>query len=96
MSLADPVFRPRGRSNRKWKLVVMLATLALVAVACGDGGEDTSADEVTAAQAQAAAAQSEAATAQSEAASAQAEADAAAEALAQAQADLEAAQAAAA
>ena len=89
MSSVDPVVHPRGRSNRKWKFVALLAALSLVAIACGDGGEDTSADEVTAAQAQAAAAQSEAAEAQ-------AEAEAAAEALTQAQADLEAAEAAAA
>ncbi len=95
MSLVDPVVRPRGRSNRKWKLIALLAALSLVAFACGDGGEDTSADEVTAAQAQAAAAQSEAAAAESEAAAAQAEAEAAAAALAQAQADLDAAEAAA-
>jgi len=96
MSLVHPVVHRRRRSNRKWRLVALVAALSLVAFACGDGGEDTSADEVTAAQAQAAAAQSDAAAAQSEAVSAQAEAEAAADALAQAQADLEAAQAAAA
>ncbi len=96
MSSGDPVVHSRGRSRRRRKLFVLLAALSLVATACGDGGEDASAEEVTAAQAQAAAAQSEAAAAQSEAASAQAEAEAAADALAQAQADLEAAAAAAA
>ena len=96
MSLVHPVVHRRRRSSRKWRLVALVAALSLVAFACGDGGEDTSAEEVTAAQAQAAAAQSDAAAAQSEAVSAQAEAEAAADALAQAQADLEAAQAAAA
>ena len=96
MSLGNPVVHPRGRTRRKRKLFTLLAVLSLVAFACGDGGEDASADEVTDAQAQAAAAQSEAVAAQSEAAVAEAEAEAAAEALAQAQADLEAAEAAAA
>ena len=84
------VVRPRGQSRRKWRFLALLATLSLVAFACGDGGE---ADE---AAAEAAAAQAQAATAQAEAATAQAEADAAAAALATAQAELESAQAAAA
>ncbi len=93
MSRRSRVVSAPGQPRRRWRFVVLLAALSLVAFACGDGDDRDAAAEAD--RAQAAAAQAEAQEAQAEAQEAQAEAEAAAAALAQAQAELEAAQTAA-
>jgi len=77
---------------RKLKVAIaLMAVLALLAAACGDGEDDAA--DTAAADAAAAAAQAEAAAAEAAAADAEAAADAAAAEAAAAQAELEAAQA---